>query len=530
MVKLNQKFKLRNSSRSKSNHHYFCFLVPEDNYFQAIMYSLINHILLNNSTNSTTILIIPTYGIRFKEPLKSKFPKLLKYITNGLRYIQSEFKRYKNIHSKTKLLVECNGNHKIKIIPPIRFFLYLILDNLVGFYQYGICKKQRNAVWTANYIPSQQKIKIKDLIIDSYLRYAGVPVFNKDDIYVSNLENRAQALALFYSNIFNKLRGNKYAFTSYTSYIHAGLFARLAATSNLKLVTLGSVVSYYKIHNNFSKHLPTHQDDHQSYSVENACTLPTELLAEAEENLINRTKGNYTNSMNYMMTSKKLVDNDSNKDSELIFTNKIILMLHDFFDSPHVYDWMLFDDLWQWAYETIEFCDKNSLKIAIKPHPNQTNGNQDVIDELRALFKNSEFVKWIPNTVPNSLILASKPKMIVTVYGSVIAEAAYCHIPSIAAGDHPAINFNLAYTAKTQENYFEALASTPQISFDARKQAIAFTALRYKNIFTKYGDSLASHLNHSMADFVLDPGLLQTTEANQYMNKMSSLILNHLIA
>ena len=91
--------------------------------------------------------------------------------------------------------------------------------------------------------------------------------------------------------------------------------------------------------------------------------------------------------MYYMVNANK----DSNNEASTMvkiprFKDKIILMLHDFVDSPHVYHWMLFDDLWQWAYETLEYCQKEHLRVVVKGHPRQKLTGNSAFEMLMRCF------------------------------------------------------------------------------------------------------------------------------------------------
>ena len=89
-------------------------------------------------------------------------------------------------------------------------------------------------------------------------------------------------------------------------------------------------------------------------------------------------------------------------------------------------------------------------------------------------FKDSSFINWLPATINNSQIFKQKPSLIISVYGSITAEATFMKIPVLLAGDHPAINFKIANTARDKKNYFKLLSNLKLNKLGSRKNAILF--------------------------------------------------------
>ena len=180
----------------------------------------------------------------------------------------------------------------------------------------------------------------------------------------------------------------------------------------------------------------------------------------------------YDPMMSYMGTKNREVGRDLNVD----IAGKIVLMLHDFLDSPHVYRWMLFADFWDWATQTIDYCIMEGLPLAVKPHPNSVESN-GTAERLRQKYSKSENVDWISPKITNSIIFAQKPDLIVSAYGYVLMEAAYKGIPGLVTGDYPGINFDIARQPNDRGEYFKALKSFRDIRSGKRDDAIILNAL-----------------------------------------------------
>ena len=203
-------------------------------------------------------------------------------------------------------------------------------------------------------------------------------------------------------------------------------------------------------------------------------------------------------------------------------------MLHDFFDSPHCYNWMIFPDFWTWTYETLLYCHRNQILLNIKPHPNQRLASKKIVNEFKERFKDSSFINWLPSSINNSKIFKKKPSLIISVYGSITAEATFMKIPVLLAGDHPAINFNIANTAINKKNYFQLLSNLKLNKLGSRKNAILFTALHHKNVFEKKNLPLFHFLNKSSEDLHYYIELLSKKNSIKYIDKSISKIQDEL--
>ena len=272
--------------------------------------------------------------------------------------------------------------------------------------------------------------------------------------------------------------------------------------------------------------IPMQGPNHSAYTESLAHQSCSMLFDAAESSLERRVSNQYDQSMNYMRDQScnlQMLDSSKNVGKSRI------LMLHDFFDAVHKYQWLIFPDFWDWAVKTAEFCEENHLNIHLKPHPNQRPASADVVNSLKYKFANYKFVGWIPETTKNSEILRSKPKLIITAYGSVASESSFMGIPTLLAGDHPGINFSVGYTARSKQDYFNCI-SDPQLAANAisRNSAIFFTALHHKSTFLKQNQSLNGFLGVDVATASHNTSLLETNESVRYIKENIYQLLNEL--
>jgi hypothetical protein len=156
--------------------------------------------------------------------------------------------------------------------------------------------------------------------------------------------------------------------------------------------------------------------------------------------------------------------------------------------------------------------------VCLKPHPNERRSPSQYTLRLLKLYPNSEILYWLPNDLTNISLFGSKPSLITSIYGSVSAECAYAGIPTLLCGDHPGINFNIAYTAKSKCDYFRIL-KTPSVALRCinKDHAIYFTAMHFKHSFLDEGDSLRNKFKLNLSDVSSVQSKLASMEAQRYI-------------
>ena len=151
-----------------------------------------------------------------------------------------------------------------------------------------------------------------------------------------------------------------------------------------------------------------------------------------------------------------------------------VVFLHDFYDSPHVYHDLVFDDFWQWVTFTISALRDAGLPFFLKPHPNQIALSSDALRELRAAHPD---LRFLPPGLTNTQLVEAGMACGVTMYGSVAHELAYYGVPTIACARHPHHAFDFCRTARTRDAYRELLRTPlamPVPHDEMRRQALAF--------------------------------------------------------
>ena len=159
-----------------------------------------------------------------------------------------------------------------------------------------------------------------------------------------------------------------------------------------------------------------------------------------------------------------------------------VVFLHDFYDSVHIYSWILFHDFWEWICFTIETLQAAGRNFWIKPHPNQSIESSAEIDVLQRKYPG---LKVLATEITNRQLVDAGMACAVTVYGSVAPELAFFGIPSISCGDSPYASFGAFHVARCRRTYAALLANPPSQAMQAERlkaQACAFHYMHNLNL------------------------------------------------
>jgi hypothetical protein len=312
-----------------------------------------------------------------------------------------------------------------------------------------------------------EDVLVGDLIYDTYLRYFHKPTIEKIDADVIKIIEIA--LNLYYNfKLFIKSNNIKALLNTYSSYIHHGITARICLNSNIEVYTLGS---YSYIIQKISKEFPYHQINHTLFSPDKV--LSQQQLEEAKKIFTSRFEGKIDAATSYMKQSA-FSDKPLNPAIKELFSQKqrnIVIYVHDFYDSPHIYRVLQFSDLYQFLKKTLEeLIALENASVFIKIHPNGIEGCKEKTIELVHSFNTTHF-HILDETVSNLHILELKPDLIVTAMGTVGMEMAYFEIPTVALHDNIYTNFNFVHTCHNKEEFFSIIKgqTKPVVNFTKEK-------------------------------------------------------------
>lgn len=309
-------------------------------------------------------------------------------------------------------------------------------------------------------------IRIGDLVIDTYLRFRPAIEVDLKDRYLFWVLRQSLRDIAGTRAFFRRQKPSLYL-TTYTTYIQHGIPARVALAMDIPVWSFANAQS-------FSQRLT---QDHPLQS--RACAgyaaafaqMPDQKgkLSRADAALGGRVAGIADTATSSMRSAYEVRTQDV-PDAR----GAAVVFLHDFYDSPHIYRWMVFHDFWEWACVTIEILQEAGLPFFLKPHPSQRPESSQNLERLKRKYPG---VRFISSDVSNRQLVDAGMACAVTVYGSVAAEMAYLGVPSIACGDNPHVSFDAFHLAHDRTEYRDLLRNFQNLPRDAgelRRQACAF--------------------------------------------------------
>lgn len=314
-------------------------------------------------------------------------------------------------------------------------------------------------------------VKCGDLIIDTYLRFRPAATVDLKDPFLRYLIWQAFRDVCRAKRYFERRRPAIFL-SSYSTYIQHGVAVRVALASGTRVVTFGNRQQIGKM---LGLGDFFHTKNPECYRKHFAQREDKEfLLRAAEVQLEARLSGDSDIATSYMASSAYLDSGVSCPD----VTNAVIVYLHDFFDSPHIYPELVFPDFWTWICFTIETLQAAAIPFFLKCHPNQISQSEEVVLDLSSKYPN---LPLIPSGVTTLQLVQGGIACVVTVYGTIAHEAAYLGIPSIACARHPHTAFDFCHTAKTLAEYDALLKRSNELRFDdykiVKQQVLEFYAM-----------------------------------------------------
>jgi len=317
-------------------------------------------------------------------------------------------------------------------------------------------------------------IHIGDLVIDTYLRFKPVAEVNIRDLYLFVVLQQAVKDIDIARAYFRRAAPSLYLAT-YTTYIQHGIPARVAVALG---ITTWSFANAQEFGTRLTPDHPLQTKRSARYAADFADFAdPAAKIVQAEKYLGNRVAGiadaaTANQRSAYEVRTRDVPD----------VRGAAVIFLHDFFDSAHIYRWMVFHDFWEWVCTTIDVLQEAGLPFFIKPHPNQRAGSDVELHRLRRKYPGLNFIS---TDVSNRQLVDAGMACAITVYGSVAAEMAFLGVPSISSGDNPHASFDSFHLAGSKEEYRALLRHFADLPRDPERmqfQACAFYYMHNMNL------------------------------------------------
>lgn len=319
-------------------------------------------------------------------------------------------------------------------------------------------------------------IKVGDLVYDTYLRYANKPQLDLSDPFFETLI--LQTFNVFFVSK-QKLEENKVValVSSYTTYIYHGLVVRLCLHKNIPVYTVGA---YYSLVHKVLKEYPSHANNHFLFNTLFKQLDKKEEIIDTYKSIFEkRFKGEIDSATSYMKQSA-FSDTKNTELDNLDWSKTVVVLAHCFFDSPHIYRDLLFPDFYDWLSFTLdELAKQTELTILVKQHPNGLPQNDEIFADLKKKYKGTKIL-FIDKKTSQLQIINSRPKAIITAYGTAAAEFSYQGFPVITIYDNPFTAYDFTHLANSTSEYTTLLQNVLTLKpKQDQKQIIEYYYMQY---------------------------------------------------
>jgi hypothetical protein len=133
---------------------------------------------------------------------------------------------------------------------------------------------------------------------------------------------------------------------------------------------------------------------------------------------------------------------------------KLLVLSHDFFDNPHAYSRMLFDDFIDWLSFVADCCAKNRIDCYIKLHRDFSDIEYRIVLEFQS---RNPFVVIVDPEVSYHQLFEEGVRFVTTCYGSAGHELPLLGFTVINASYNPHVAFSFNHHASTKDEYYSLL-------------------------------------------------------------------------
>ena len=270
---------------------------------------------------------------------------------------------------------------------------------------------------------------IGDLIYDTFLKIKKLPTVDINSDILKNYIFECIQVFYYWKKYFEN-NNVKSVITVHPTYLY-GIIMRLACQKNIPVYRAHVNSVQYIKQKNYNAGKPF--GDYPKYFN----LLNTKNKIE----LINKSKLLLEDILKKKVESPKLKKFEPKiKKNEKI---SVLIAMHNFYDSPHVFGKLLFPDFYEWLIYLVKISKKTDYKWYLKLHPENDIKDFKFIKKIIGKKGNIEI---LPSDVTHKFVLKKKIQFVLTCFGTIGYEYAYLGLTVINAckfNPHQAYNFNL---------------------------------------------------------------------------------------
>ena len=303
-------------------------------------------------------------------------------------------------------------------------------------------------------------IIIGDLIYDTYLKIKKLPTINLNDAEFKNFFYES-LLTFFYWQDYIKTNSVKAVIISHSTYTY-GIIMRVALNYNIPVYK----PNFYTIYKISQKNYFIGKEFFEFKKLFNSLNKKEKKIGlfTAKRHIDLMFRGKNKTGLGYNFNRLKIPKNSSEKKI------KVMIAMHNFYDSPHVFGRMLFPDFYEWLKYIINLSKKTDYNWYLKLHPENTIKDIKYIKKL--LEKNNQ-IKIISHKTNQNQIIKSGIKYVLTCFGSIGYEYAYKNITVInACINNPHADYNFTLNPRSIKEFEKIILNIKKYKIKPDKKEI----------------------------------------------------------
>ncbi len=392
--------------------------------------------------------------------LKKKYPGKI-YAYEGYRLISNSLKL--NIYDKTKWILGQKLNLK-------NFGIYKSLG-VEKFLSPKVDKKILSQVKKKsvdlNFKSKNQILNFKinniiigDLIYDTYLKKKKVPTIDPTDEDFKLFFLDCLKVFFYWCNFF-KNKNIKAIVISHSVYLY-GMIMRIA-------LNYGAVAYKPNFHTIYQIKNKNYFIGKEFFGFKKifkklSYSEKRQGLAISKKQIQLMFKGKKKYGLGYNFKNNKI--NKSSQNNRI----KVLIAMHNFYDSPHVFGNMLFPDFYEWLKHIIKLSKKTNYEWFLKLHPENTNKD---IKYINNILKENQNIKMISHKTNQNEIIDSGIKFVLTCFGSIGYEYAYRDVTVInACINNPHADYKFTINPKSIKEFNKIILNIKKYKIKPDKKEI----------------------------------------------------------
>jgi hypothetical protein len=255
---------------------------------------------------------------------------------------------------------------------------------------------------------------------------------------------------------------------SHDSYVGPGLLARIAYKYSVPVFLINpfelNIVE--RPFQNYERFL-----HYRNYFASQPTSWQVESLSRSREELSSRVKGVIgVGTMSYQIKSA-FTNHRIPRQIRLSTNKKLLVLAHDFFDNPHAYARMLFDDFYQWLEYIAKTCLEENIDCYVKLHRDYSEIELRVLLDLRDIYPH---IIILDTEVSYHQLYEEGIRFVTTCYGSAGHELPLLGFTVINASYNPHIAYSFNYHASSLEEYRRLISEQVGLVIDSQIESEIF--------------------------------------------------------